>query len=118
MKDHPLIQFDYPISEANIGKQPAEPRDEAKLFVYNTKTDEVFMDKFYNLSDYLPENSLIVMNNTGVIPARILFTKDTGGKVEGLLLYNEGLQEDGTIASIVNKKMINTVTFFHQSQNS
>ena len=106
MKDHPLIQFDYPISEANIGKQPAEPRDEAKLFVYNTKTDEVFMDKFYNLSDYLPENSLIVMNNTGVIPARIFFTKDTGGKVEGLLLYNEGIQQDGTIASIVNKKIV------------
>jgi S-adenosylmethionine:tRNA ribosyltransferase-isomerase len=106
MQDHPLIQFDYPISEANIGKQPAEPRDEAKLFVYNTKTDEIFIDKFYNLSNYLPENSLMVMNNTGVIPARLMFTKDTGGKVEGLILLNEGIQPDGTIATIVNKKVI------------
>lgn len=106
MQDHPLIHFDYPISEANIGKQPAEPRDEAKLFVYKTKTDEIFIDKFYNLSNYLPENSLMVMNNTGVIPARALFTKDTGGKVEGLFLYNEGIQEDGTIPVIVMKKLI------------
>lgn len=106
MQEHPLIQFDYEISEANIGKHPAEPRDESKLFVYNTKTDEVFVDKFYNLSNYLPVNSLMVMNNTGVIPARIIFTKDTGGKVEGLLLFNEGIQEDGTIATIVNKKIV------------
>jgi S-adenosylmethionine:tRNA ribosyltransferase-isomerase len=106
MQDHPLIHFDYPISEANIGRQPAEPRDEAKLFVYNTKTDEIFIDKFYHLSNYLPENSLMVMNNTGVIPARLMFTKDTGGKVEGLILLNEGVQPDGTIATIVNKKII------------
>jgi S-adenosylmethionine:tRNA-ribosyltransferase-isomerase (queuine synthetase) len=47
----------------------------------------------------------MVMNNTGVIPARIVFTKDTGGKVEGLFLYNEGIQEDGTIPVIVMKQI-------------
>lgn len=106
MNQHPLSQFDYPINETNIGRHPAEPRDEANLFVFNTKTDEVIFDKFYNLTEYLPENSLMVMNNTGVIPARVFFTKDTGGKVEGLVLLNEGIQADGTIATIVNKKVI------------
>ncbi len=106
MKEHPLVQFDYPISESNIGKHPAEPRDEAKLFIYNTQTDEVVIDKYYNLSHFLPAESLMVMNNTGVIPARVVFTKDTGGKIEGLILFNEGIQPDGTIPAIVNKKIV------------
>jgi S-adenosylmethionine:tRNA ribosyltransferase-isomerase len=106
MKEHPLVHFDYTITEANIGKHPAEPRDEAKLFIYNTQTDQVIIDRFYNLSSYLPAESLMVMNNTGVIPARVVFTKDTGGKIEGLILFNEGIQPDGTIPTIVNKKIV------------
>lgn len=106
MKIHPLDHYDYKISEDNIGKTPAEPRDHAKLFVYNTLTDSIQIDFFYNLDKYLPKDSLLVMNNTGVIPARVSFTKDTGGKVEGLILFNEGIQEDGTIPTIVNKKII------------
>lgn len=106
MKEHPLQSFDYNISESNIGKQPAEPRDMAKLFVYDTQKDEIHLDRFYNLANYLPSKSLMVMNNTGVIPARAIFTKDTGGKVEGLFLYNEGIQDDGTIPVIVMKKLI------------
>ena len=106
MKSHPLLSFDYNISESNIGKQPAEPRDMAKLFVYDTQKDEIHLDRFYNLANYLPSKSLMVMNNTGVIPARAIFTKDTGGKVEGLFLYNEGIQDDGTIPVIVMKKLI------------
>lgn len=105
MKEHPLAQFDYSIDESNIGRRPATPRDSAKLFVYNSHTDEIFIDQFFNLSSYLPAKSLLVMNNTGVIPARVVFTKDTGGKVEGLVLYNEGIQSDGTIPVIVNKKI-------------
>jgi len=106
MREHPLEKFNYSISASNIGKIPAEPRDESRLFVYNTQTDDVFIDKFYNLSNYLPQDGLMVLNDTGVIPARIVFTKDTGGKVEGLILYNEGVQSDGTIPIIVNKKIL------------
>lgn len=102
---HPLEHYNYEISEESIGKSPAEPRDSARLFVYDSSKDEVHLDAFYNLANYLPTNSLLVMNNTGVIPARIVFTKDTGGKVEGLFLYNEGIQEEGTIAVIVMKQI-------------
>ena len=106
MIKHPLEHYNYEISDTNIGKTPAEPRDHAKLFVYNTSEDKIYIDQFYNLHNYLPENSLLVMNNTGVIPARVLFTKDTGGKVEGLFLFNEGIQEDGTIPIIVMKQIL------------
>lgn len=106
MIKHPLEHYNYEISDINIGKTPAEPRDQAKLFVYNTSEDKIYIDQFYNLHNYLPENSLLVMNNTGVIPARVVFTKDTGGKVEGLFLFNEGIQEDGTIPIIVMKQIL------------
>lgn len=106
MAPHPLDHFHYTISDDQIGREPAEPRDHAKLFVYNTYTDEIHFDRFYNLAHYLPSPSLMVMNNSGVIPARALFTKDTGGKVEGLFLFNEGIQEDDTIPIIVMKKIV------------
>lgn len=103
---HPLAHYHYEIGEKNIGKNPANPRDHAKLLVYDTVKDEISIDRFYNLINYLPENALMVMNNTGVIPARVDFVKDTGGRVEGLVLINEGWQEDGTIPVIVNKQII------------
>jgi len=106
MKDHPLLQYHYEISEKNIGKIPANPRDHARLFVYNTQTDEIHFDYFYHLAKYLPSHALMVLNNTGVIPARVIFTKDTGGKVEGLFLYNEGVEADGSFPIIVNKQIL------------
>lgn len=105
MSSHPLQHYHYEISEENIGKSPAEPRDHARLFVYDTVKDEFFFDFVYNLATYLPENSLMVMNNTGVIPARVYMTKDTGGKFEALFLVNESLNENGNFPIIVNKQI-------------
>lgn len=105
MKSHPLSQYYYEISDNNIRSIPIEPRDHARLFVYNTTTDTIHFDYFYNIARYLPEQSLMIMNNTGVIPARVTFTKDTGGSVQGMVLYNEGFRDDGSIAIIVNKQI-------------
>lgn len=105
MSSHPLQHYHYEISDENIGKSPAEPRDHARLFVYDTVKDEFFFDFVYNLATYLPENSLMVMNNTGVIPARVYMTKDTGGKFEALFLVNESLNENGNFPIIVNKQI-------------
>lgn len=102
---HPLSHYYYDIKDENIARQPAEPRDHAKLLVYDTEKDEIHIDIFRNLVHYLPQDSLMVLNNTGVIPARVFFVKDTGGRVEGLILYNEGVQPDGTIPVIVNKQI-------------
>jgi S-adenosylmethionine:tRNA ribosyltransferase-isomerase len=100
---HPLEQYYYEISDENIRKEPLALRDHAKLLVYDTKTDTVTIDSFYNVAAYLPEGALMVLNNTGVIPARLAFTKDTGGLGEALVLFNEGFQVDGTIPMIVNR---------------
>ncbi|MEW5805693.1 MAG: tRNA preQ1(34) S-adenosylmethionine ribosyltransferase-isomerase QueA [Patescibacteria group bacterium] len=77
-----LKQFDYPLPENLIAQKPTLPRDKAKLLVYSLKTHQVGHDIFLNLDKYLPKNSVIIFNQTKVIPARIYTKKSTGGKVE------------------------------------
>ncbi len=104
--DHPLNQYHYDLPDKLIGREPANPRDSARLFVYDTRNDIVTFDTFKNLAKHLPSPALMILNDTGVIPARVEFTKDTGGKVEGLVLVNEGTDADGNIAVIATKQLI------------
>jgi S-adenosylmethionine:tRNA ribosyltransferase-isomerase len=102
---HPLEHYYYELKDENIRKEPLLVRHNSRLFVYDTKSDTVTMDYFYNVAKYLPIGSLMVRNVTGVVPARVTFTKDTGGKVNGLFLVNEGFSTDGTIPIIVDRKI-------------
>jgi S-adenosylmethionine:tRNA ribosyltransferase-isomerase len=89
--------YAYDLSSERIAQAPAEPRDAARLFVYDTVTDEIIFDHFWNLAKYVPENSLLVLNRTKVVPARIAVRKAThstssgqaGGKATLLFLVNE-----------------------------
>jgi S-adenosylmethionine:tRNA ribosyltransferase-isomerase len=102
---HPLEKYNYTLEEKHIRKSPLTKRDSSRLFVYNTATDTITFDHFYNIANYLPKDSLLVRNVTGVIPARVTFTKDTGGKVGGLVLINEGVDSEGNIPVIVDRKI-------------
>ncbi len=104
-KEHPLAQYAYDLPPENIRKEPLTKRDDSRLFVYDTKTDTITFDYFYNLAKYIPENSCMALNNTAVIPARVTFKKDTGGKVGGLVLMNEGYDNDGAMPVIVDEKI-------------
>ncbi len=99
-----LNEFDYSLPEQLIRKKGVEPRDSAKLFVYDTKTDTVTFDIFKNIANYLPEKSHIVLNNTRVVPARLWLTKETGGKIEVFVLMNE-LQDVTQIPVLVDRKI-------------
>jgi len=79
----------YKLPKKLIAQAPAEPRDAARLFVYSTKTDEIVFDIFANLARYLPSSSLLVLNETKVVPARLELKKVTGGTVRVLILFNE-----------------------------
>lgn len=100
MQYREISQYDYHLPEELIRKEGVEPRDSAKLFVYDTKTDTVIHDVFLNLAKYLPAHSLLVLNDTKVVPARLHLTKETGGKIEVFVLANEissaakGLNQD------------------------
>src|ERR1041384_2837627 len=78
--------FDYTLPEASIAQTPAEPRDSSRLLVLHRDTGEIEHRTFRDVGDYLRAGDLLILNQTRVIPARIYARKDTGGRVELLLL--------------------------------
>lgn len=104
MKLEDLERYDYSLPEHLIRKVPLEPRDSARLFVYDTKTDVVTFDTFRNIAKYLPAHSLMVLNDTKVWPARLWLKKATGGKIEVLVLVNEW-DGKGLIPALVDRKV-------------
>lgn len=97
--------YSYNLPERLIGNAPKEKRDESRLFVFNTKTSEIHFDLFKNIAKYLPEKSLLVLNETKVVPARVYLHKETGGKVEVLFLMNLFKDGDEFIPAIVDRKI-------------
>ncbi len=80
-----LTEFDYQFPSELIAQAPTHPRDQARLLIYNRSTKTVEHDQFKNLWKYLPSNSVLVLNQTKVLPARLEVIKPTGGKAR--LLY-------------------------------
>jgi len=84
LKDINIEDYDYDLPENRIAQYPVEERDNSKLLLYNK--GRIGMDKFRNIPEYLPAESLLVFNNTKVIRARLLFQKETGAIIEVLCL--------------------------------
>lgn len=80
-----IAQFDYELDTNQIAHAPASPRDASKLMVLNRATGKTQDHHFFELTNLLSENDVLVFNNTKVFPARLHGTKDTGGKIEILL---------------------------------
>lgn len=83
--------FDYHLPESSIAQTPAEPRDSSRLLVLHRQTGEIEHKTFRDIRDYLKAGDLLVLNQTRVIPARIFARKETGGRVELLLLRRRDL---------------------------
>lgn len=78
--------FDYRLPEASIAQTPAEPRDSSRLLVLHRETGRLEHRIFRDVGEYLRPGDLLVLNQTRVIPARLYARKETGGRVELLLL--------------------------------
>ena len=78
--------FDYNLPESSIAQTPIEPRDSSRLLVLHRDTGRLEHKIFREIKDYLVPGDLLVLNQTRVIPARIFAKKETGGRVELLLL--------------------------------
>lgn len=70
-----LSDFDYHLPESLIAQYPAEPRDHSKLLVFDRETGKITDTYFYNLLDFLHPATTLVMNNSRVEKARMLFGK-------------------------------------------
>ena len=78
--------FYYELPKELIAQTPVEPRDSSRLMVLNRETEEIEHRHFYDILDYLNEGDLLVCNDSRVLPARIFGVKETGARVEFLLL--------------------------------
>ena len=75
-----IDDFDYDLPDERIAKYPLQQRDSSKLLLW--RNGELSESRFSEIASFLPENSLLVCNNTRVIQARIVFHKTTGARIE------------------------------------
>ena len=87
MKTH---DFYYDLPEELIAQTPLEKRDTSRLMVLNRETGAVTHKHFYDILDYLNPGDCLVMNDSRVLPARLLGRRPPGGAVEVLLLRDLG----------------------------
>ena len=83
--------FDYFLPENLIAQTPLKNRDQSRLLILDKSTGEITHETFNNIINYLNSNDVLVINNTKVIPARLIGTKEeTDAVIEVLLLKDLG----------------------------
>jgi S-adenosylmethionine:tRNA ribosyltransferase-isomerase len=81
-----LKEFDYELPDSLIAAYPSRERESSRLLVVDRKSGALTHSVFAELENFLDPGDLIVLNDTKVFPARLRGTKESGGKVEALLL--------------------------------
>lgn len=99
-----IKDYTYFLPEEKIAKYPSEKRDSSKLLIY--RKGKVTEDVYSNIADHLPENSLLIFNNTRVIEARILFQKLSGAVIEIFCLGPNDQYPDITTALSQQEKVL------------
>jgi len=102
-KELSILDYTYPIHEERIAAFPLAERDASKLLIYDQGT--ITTDTYRQLADYIPEDSLLVFNNTKVVEARLLFQKSTGGVIEVFCLEPHEQYADITSAMLQQGKV-------------
>lgn len=97
-----IEEYNYPLPDERIAKFPLSERDSSKLMIY--EKGDIKVSRFSDIADFIPENSLMVFNNTKVIQARLNFRKKTGAAIEIFCLepispadYNMAFQNTGDL---------------------
>ena len=88
-----LDTYDYHLPKNLIAQTPLEKRDESRLLIFDRKTKDMYHRHFKDITDFLKKGDVLVVNNTRVLPARLMAKKDTGANVEILLLKRINLND-------------------------
>ena len=105
--------FDFYLPEKLIAQTPLEKRDSSRLLVLDKETGNITHESFSNIIDYLNEGDILVLNDTKVMPARILGTKEDTGAVIELLMLKEIEKDTWEVLSKPAKRIkIGTVVKF------
>ena len=104
--DLKLSDFDYDLPKEFIAKFPSVKRDESKLLVLHRNTGKIEHKIFRDVVDYFSAGDVLVVNKTKVIPARLFGKKETGGKIEILLLgYGDSKSVPAIVKPLKNLKI-------------
>ncbi len=98
-----LSEYDYNLPEELIAQMPADKRENSKMMVLNRKDRTISHKHFYDIVDLIEPNTLLVLNNTKVLPARLIGHKDTGAKIEVFLLKSVENSENGCLWDVLIK---------------
>ncbi len=98
-----ISDYTYTLPEEKVARYPLQERDASKLLVYNN--GNIAEDIYRNIASYLPENCLLVFNNTRVIEARLLFQKPSGGIIEIFCLEPGDMYADVTTGMLQQGKV-------------
>ncbi|HUY27531.1 MAG TPA: tRNA preQ1(34) S-adenosylmethionine ribosyltransferase-isomerase QueA [Candidatus Binataceae bacterium] len=81
-----LSELDYDLPPELIAQHPLAERDQARMLVVNRRAKTLEHSRFYKLAENLREGDLVVLNETRVLPARLYARKESGGRVELLMV--------------------------------
>jgi S-adenosylmethionine:tRNA ribosyltransferase-isomerase len=95
--DYVLSEYDYHLPEKLIAQEPCEIRDASRLMVLSRTGKHIDVAKFYQLGEFLPANSLILANNSTVIPGRLHGRSSNGSVMEMLILTPLELLQRNTV---------------------
>lgn len=99
--DDILRLYDYSVPSELIAQQPASPRDAARLLVHRRVADDTSWATFADIGSFLPDNALLVLNETKVIPAKLMLARASGGSVSLLLLGRAG----ASVRALANRRL-------------
>ncbi|MEW6076773.1 MAG: tRNA preQ1(34) S-adenosylmethionine ribosyltransferase-isomerase QueA [Thermodesulfobacteriota bacterium] len=99
-----IHDYDYDLPPELVAQQPVRRKDASRLLRLDRRTGGIAHHRFHELADFLSPLDVMVINNTEVVPARIIGKKETGGAVEALVLDYPGQQApDGTVCQCMVK---------------
>ena len=104
-----LEDYNYNLPEALIAQNPVAQRDRSRLLFVDRKTRMLGHHRFFDVCDLLTPSDVLVVNNTAVIPARLVGQKETGGRAEVLVLgYPDGGKDRMDTGEFICRCMIKT----------
>lgn len=104
-----LEDYNYNLPEALIAQNPVAQRDRSRLLFVDRKTRMLGHHRFFDICDLLTPSDVLVVNNTAVIPARLVGQKETGGRAEVLILgYPDGGKDRMDTGEFICRCMIKT----------
>jgi len=105
-----LDDYDFELDESRIAQHPADPKESAKLLIYDRKRDHITHATIGDLCHFIPESTHILLNDTRVVKARIFGKKASGGKIE--LLFQQPTLQEQFLVNIRGRVQVGTFLYF------